>query len=262
VTLEVLSRVSAGPNRGTPLLFVHGAYTGAWCWDEYFLPWFSERGFETHALSLRGHGGSAPNAPTDFISLDDYVADLILIGSRLTRPVLIGHSMGATVVQRAARRCNACGMVLIAPVPPHGLASSVFALASRDPPLFFALNTMQFGNSDDAPALRRIRDYLFSQTVSEGNARKYLLRMQRESQRALADLSWPQYLWIRSSIGIPALVLGASRDAFFSESMVEDTARLHGVTARMFPDMAHAMMLEPQWERVADAIRTWLAEST
>jgi non-heme chloroperoxidase len=152
-------------------------------------------------------------------------------------------------------------MVLIAPVPPHGLASSVLTLASRDPPLFFALNAMQLGNSDDAPALRRIRDYLFSQTVSEGNARKYLVRMQRESQRALADLSWPQYLWIRSSIGIPALVLGAARDAFFSESMVEDTARLHGVTATMFPDMAHAMMLEPQWERVTETIRTWLEKS-
>jgi hypothetical protein len=41
-----------------PLLFVHGGYATAGCWDEYFLPWFSGRGFDCHALDLAGHGGS------------------------------------------------------------------------------------------------------------------------------------------------------------------------------------------------------------
>jgi pimeloyl-ACP methyl ester carboxylesterase len=170
--------------------------------------------------------------------------------------VLIGHSMGAIVVQRAARRAGAAGMVLLAPVPPHGLGGSVLSLAMRDPPLFFALNTLELGG--EGPALRSMRDYLFSASVTEADVSRYLRRSQRESQRALLDLAWPQHLWIRDSVGVQTLVAGAADDAFFSISMVEETARFHGVSPRIFPQMAHAMMLEPGWEGVAEHVRSWL----
>ena len=44
-TLEVLSRLPADASRQTPLLFVHGAFTGAWCWEEHFLPFFADAGY-------------------------------------------------------------------------------------------------------------------------------------------------------------------------------------------------------------------------
>ena len=49
--LEVICRAPAGAARPTPLLFVHGAYTAAWCWDENFLPWFAEQGYA--AVTMR-----------------------------------------------------------------------------------------------------------------------------------------------------------------------------------------------------------------
>ena len=76
MTLEILSRNPKKGSAHAPLLFVHGAYTGAWCWDEYFLPWFAERGFEAHAISLRGHGGTPAPGALDLAGIDDYVADL------------------------------------------------------------------------------------------------------------------------------------------------------------------------------------------
>ena len=176
-------------------------------------------------------------------------------------PVLIGHSMGAIVVQRAAPRVKAQAMALLAPVPPHGLAGSVLSLATRDPPLFLALNTMQLANGGASPDLVRVRDYLFSQTVTEADARRHLLRMQRESNRALADLAWPQYFWIAPSRGIRTLVIGAGRDAFFPPAMIEETASFHGVEPVMFEDMAHTLMLEPGWRRVAEAVEEWLEDA-
>lgn len=260
MSLEVLSCRPGGPARPVPLLFVHGAYVAAWCWGEYFLPWFAERGWEAHAVSLRGHGASPGRDFLDAASLDDYVADVLTAAKALDQPpILIGHSMGAIVVQRAARQCGAPGMVLLAPVPPHGLGGSLFSLAMRDPPLFFALNAMQLGG-DDGAALRRVRDYLFSASVSESDVRRYLRRTQRESQRALLDLAWPQYLWIRSSIGLPALVAGAANDAFFFAHAIEEAARFHGVQPKVFAQMAHAMMLEPGWEAVAEHVHAWLEE--
>jgi pimeloyl-ACP methyl ester carboxylesterase len=259
--LEILHRAPRQPARGAPLLFVHGAFLGAWCWDEYFLPWFAERGFDARAVSLRGHGGSPLPGPLDLAGLDDYVADTLLAASQFdSPPVLIGHSMGAIVIQRAARRCAAPGMVLMAPVPPHGLAGSLFTLATRDPPLFLALNAMQLGSGHDRTGLHPVRDYLFSQSVSEPDARRHLLRMQRESQRALTDLAWPQHLWIRQSVGLPTLVIGAGHDAFFPAGALDESARFHGVSPMMFPEMAHAMMLEPEWSDVASAIAKWMDE--
>ena len=40
----------------TPVLFVHGAWHGAWCGDEHFLDFFADKGYRAVALSLRGHG--------------------------------------------------------------------------------------------------------------------------------------------------------------------------------------------------------------
>jgi non-heme chloroperoxidase len=164
--------------------------------------------------------------------------------------------MGAIVVQRAARACNAVGMALLAPVPPHGLGLSIWSLATRDPPLFLALGMMQFGGTKNGG--RRVRDYLFSQSLSEGDAKRYLVRMQRESQRAIMDLTWPQSAWIARSIGVPALVLGADRDAFFTRAMIEESARFHGVAPDFVFGVAHVMMLEPGWRDVAERLCTWL----
>ena len=260
MSLEVLSCYPTGPSRPVPLLFVHGAYMAAWCWAEFFLPWFAERGWEAHAVSLRGHGASPGRDSLDAASLDDYVADVLLAAKGLGRPpILIGHSMGAIVVQRAARQCGAPGMVLLAPVPRHGLAGCLFSLVMRDPALFFALNAMQLGG-DGAPAVSRVRDYLFSASVSESDVRRYLRRTQRESQRALLDLTWPQHLWIRPSIGLPALVAGAANDAFFFAHAIEEAARFHGAQPKVFAQMAHEMMLEPGWKAVAEHVHAWLEE--
>jgi pimeloyl-ACP methyl ester carboxylesterase len=257
--LEILTcrpqRASAWP----PLLFIHGAYTAAWCWEQYFLPYFAQQGFDVHALSLRGHGGSHASQPLDLCSLDDYAADALSAAAGLARPpVLIGHSMGAVIAQRIAQRCAAPAMVLLAPVPPRGLAESVFSLALRDPPLFLALTMLQAGGALPSRELKRVRDYLFSHSVTEAEALTYLFRMQRESQRALTDLAWPQHAWIRGSVGRPVLVLGASDDAFFSASMTAEAAALHGVGAHLFAHTAHFMMLEPAWRDVAEHIGLWL----
>ena len=55
-SLELLRRVPSKPTRRPALLFVHGAYVGAWCWDVHFLRHFAARGFPSYALSLRGMG--------------------------------------------------------------------------------------------------------------------------------------------------------------------------------------------------------------
>ena len=100
--LELRSRLPSRANgRKPPLLFVHGGYSDSWCWDAFFLPWFARQGYAAHAVSLRGHGGSAGAEMLFIAGLDDYAADVERAVAQLpSPPVLIGHSMGAAVVER------------------------------------------------------------------------------------------------------------------------------------------------------------------
>ncbi|MEK6592546.1 MAG: alpha/beta hydrolase [Pseudomonadota bacterium] len=255
---EIISRVPQGRARPTPLLFVHGAFVGAWCWDEYFLAYFAERGYAAHAVSLRGHGGSPGQETLAVTGVDDYVADMLFAAEQFKRPpVLIGHSMGGIVVQRGLKRSNAPAAVLMASVPPQGLMGSAFLLAAQNPQLFREINLIQHARPRHATP-EGMRKALFSETMAEDEVLKHCMRMQPESQRALFDLSWPQYFWIGDTRNEPVLVLGAGNDAFFPPFMTEATARLHGTEAVIFSGMAHAMMLEPAWRSVADRIALWL----
>src|SRR5438067_6647486 len=99
--LEVRSRLPQRANGRPPLLFVHGGYCDGWCWEPHFLPWFADEGYAAHALSLRGHGGSGGRESLFVAGLDDYAADVERVMAKMpVAPVLIGHSMGAAVVER------------------------------------------------------------------------------------------------------------------------------------------------------------------
>lgn len=258
--LELLSHLPGASSSRTPLLFVHGAFAGAWCWDAHFLPYFAAHGYPVHAVSLRGHGGSDGAETLSLASIDDYVADVVLAAQHLdTAPVLIGHSMGGIVVQRALRRLDVPGVILMAPVPPQGLAGSAFLLAAQDPELFREIGLIQYAHPAYA-TLAGLKKAMFSAAISDEEALAYFKRMQQESQRALFDLSWPQYFWIGAAGDLPVKVMGADLDAFFPPYMIRETGRVYGTEPDIIPDMAHAMMLEPHWERAAERILAWLRE--
>ena len=54
--LDVLDVGHCTPEHPAPLVFVHGAWHGAWCWDEHFLGHFAAKGYRAIALDLRGYG--------------------------------------------------------------------------------------------------------------------------------------------------------------------------------------------------------------
>ncbi len=99
--LEVIDKGSCTESHPVPLLFVHGGYHGAWCWDEHFLGFFSDKGFRAAAVSWRGHGRSSLSKPLRSCSIADYVDDVRSAADNLGgQPVVIGHSLGGFVVQK------------------------------------------------------------------------------------------------------------------------------------------------------------------
>ena len=256
--IEVLTCPQSEHAARTPLLFVHGGYVGAWSWAEHFLPWFSARGFPVHAISLRGHGESSDRSRLHSFSLNDYVEDVALAVDSLERPpVLIGHSMGALVVQKYLERMTVPAVVLACPVPPFGLLPSAFSLALFRPALWAEINALAAGRSASRDALGTA---LFAGPMEAAAMERIYARMQPESRRALADMTWwglPQ-LWRRTPS--EALVLGAARDTLIPSAQAEATARMFGAELRMLDGLGHALMLDARWERAAEALLGWIEE--
>lgn len=256
--LEVLSRPVSSASRKRPLLFVHGAYVGAWCWDEHFLDWFAELGYPVYAVSLRGHGGSPGRDQLNDFGLADYAADVAEAASGLARPpVLIGHSMGALVVQKHLERHpgSAAALVLACPVPSYGLLPSSFSLAFTRPSLFAGLNDVANGGRA-APEV--LAEALFSGTPDPIRMARYYKLTQRESRRALMDMSGWGLPMPWGAKRPPTLVIGAGKDALFSAGEASATANLLGAEYRLLPDIGHAVMLDEGWEKAAGAIADWL----
>lgn len=251
--LEVLTREPISGARPTPILFVHGMGHGAWCWDEYFLPYFAAHGYVAHALSLRGHGASAGRDRLRRTSVADYVAQVV--GGLPSPPVLIGHSMGGGIVQKYLESHAAPAAVLLASVPAKGLLPATLRFARRHPLAFLKANlTLSMFPVVATPALAR--EAFFSAAMPPEQVRAFFERLQDESYRAYLDLLLLN-LPHPERVATPLLVLGATGDTLISVAEVEATARAYGTQAEFF-DMAHDMMLEEGWQAVADRILAWL----
>lgn len=257
--LEVIvEKPESGENK-TPLLFVHGMWHAAWCWEETFLPYFARKNYISYAMSLRGHGKSEGHKRLRWTSLAEYVADVAAVVEQLeTPPVLIGHSMGGMIVQKYLESYQAPAAVLLASAPPGGLLPATLRVARQHPLTFIKINlTMSLFPVIGTP--ERCKEFLFSDDINSEKLMGYYGRMQDEAYRAYLDmvlLNLPR----PKRVSTPILVLGAENDRAISVKENLATARAYGVKAEIFSDTAHDMMLETGWEKVADRILSWLEE--
>ena len=257
--LEIISKYPAEPSYSTPLLFVHGAWHGAWCWDAHFLDYFAGQGFTVHAVSLRGHGNSEGRSGLRWARIADYVEDVAKAAIRLpSPPIVIGHSMGGFVVQKYLESHAAPAAVLLASAPPAGVLATTFRLARRHPLVFAMVNLkLSLYPLVATPALAR--ESFFSAGLADSKVDEYWERLQDESFLGFLDmlaLSLP----CPEKVNTPMLVLGAEKDTVFSPGEVKATARAYHTEAEIFADMAHDMMLEPLWQSVAQRIVAWLKQ--
>ncbi len=271
VHLEVRSRLPARANSTTrsrngrgkvapkpPLLFVHGGYCDSWCWDPHFLPWFAENGYPSYALSLRGHGASGGRESLFIAGLDDYAADVERVAAMLPAPpVLIGHSMGAAVVERLLATRPVPAAALLAPLPPSGLLTMAARLATERPDYLMQM-AMLDPSKLSSHVLETLRPFYFSDDVAPALMVEATMHLGVESPRALLDLSLRLHWQLPERGGTPVLVLGVEGDRVCTPDDVHATAAHHGVDATILPGLAHMMMLERRWTEPAQAIGRWL----
>jgi pimeloyl-ACP methyl ester carboxylesterase len=247
--LEVLERHPVTDEGRVPLLFVHGLGHGAWCW-EHWQAAAAEAGHPAYAVSLRGHGNSPGRLRTAL--LRHYVDDVVATAEALPRPpVLVGHSMGGLVVQRALARYAARAAVLVAPVPAHPAVASLAAIARRHP-----LDALRIVGGGSLP-LRA--DYLFHE-LPDAHARAHSDRCGGES--AVVQYQLLMHRPARPPLGSPpVLVLASPDDRLVPVRGVRSTAARYGADVVEFPGMGHDLMLDARWREPLDTLLSWVGQA-
>ena len=101
-------------SRRKPLYLLHGELGGSWLWHR-FLGYFAPRGWEGHALNLRGHYWSE-TADFEELDFDTYVEDVLAGANTMSRPpIVVGHGMGGLLAMKLAEERP---MVLTVPLDP------------------------------------------------------------------------------------------------------------------------------------------------
>jgi pimeloyl-ACP methyl ester carboxylesterase len=258
--LNTLHRRAAVTSRHPPLLFVHGGYVSASCWDEFFMPYLSRRGFDCHAVDLSGHGSSEGRAELNSFGLDDYAADVARAAMALGEPpVLIGHSMGTAIVERVAERQPARAAVLMSPVPAIGTLAATMKLAITEPAFFGEVTGASKGRYSDR-TLRLLRDVYYSPDMQPADLVRFQAHFQPESSRAVTELTLLGLRVPRRLPRIPALVLGGECDAVFPASLLYFTAARWNAKLVEIPRAGHTLMLDVHWQQAAEHIARWLDE--
>ena len=252
--IDLIHRPADVPNARPPLLFVPGAFAGGWMWEDTFLPFFAERGFDTYAMSFRAHGRQG--WPLHSLGLEAFVSDLAYVVERLpAAPVLVGHSLGGLVAYEYARDHELPAVVMFSAVPPDGTLRSFARLARLD-----ALSAVKMAAMSVFPPIRMLGSPpkgVYSERVPGETARAFTRRLRPESWRVLSEVLVRPRARVRP-LDVPVYAVGATGDHLVPDCEVRRTARALGAPCRIFEGFSHPPFVEPGWAAIPEDIAGWI----
>lgn len=278
IALEVVGGASQGDRRrNVAVLLIHGSYRAAWCWEPHYLGFFREQGFPTFAISLKGQGkGAYPGKrPAVAGTLESHAADVEAYVQHLHRElgmpiVIVGHSFGGLIVQRAVTDLlqsgskSLAGMVLLSSVPPSGN----FSLALRylfTNPFLAAKITWGFISRAFEKDVSLCRELFFDEDMPDELVNGYMTQMVEGCPDGTRLLDLRQ---LQKSLPVPqpplgaikVQVLGGDRDVIVDQEALKETAKANGVEPVILPNVAHDAMLGSRWQQSANAILSFLEQ--
>jgi pimeloyl-ACP methyl ester carboxylesterase len=116
-----------------PIVLIHGAWHGAWCWER-LIPALEARGRKAIAIDLPG--GGEDQTPLAQVTLALYAQRVVETLARLDEPaVLVGHSMGGVSITAAAEAApeRIAKLVYLCAFAPRD-GESLLGMAGQDNP--------------------------------------------------------------------------------------------------------------------------------
>lgn len=255
--METIEHIIQQPEKRiheTPLLFQHGAWHGAWCW-QLWMDYFTSLGYETHAISLPGHGKSSMNKGIiNSYSFKDYVETLAeQIETISPKPVVVGHSLGGAIVQKYLESHQLPGAVLLATLPSGGMMPMTIRLLQRHPRAILA-GFLKFDSKNWFSTPQLAQDLFLNPNTSVD-----VVAFQKQLvSETLQNLSLLTPFAKVNPARTPIFVIGAEKDVIFAVDEEQETAQKYDAKIAIIPDQAHNLMMESAWKQVADLIDGWI----
>lgn len=230
----------------TPILFIHGSNHGWWAW-RVWQPFFAAAGWPTYAMSFRNHSGSESLPEAEYLTLTmaDYVADACAVMDWLGAPViLVGHSLGGIVAQKAAEGADVAALVPVASIGPAALGPQ---RPGPPPPLDKAV----------MPTPEEARNRWLHDPWPEARFNDFYASLAPESPGVLAWSGTGRTEVDPAKINCPILCVSAADDRGYAPK-AERLARVYGADWFEQPDAGHDMMLESAGLDAAQRINHWL----
>ena len=239
-----------------PILFIHGLMQAAWVWDKYYMPYFQKQGFDVYSLDLTNHGNNQTNKSLKFLTIADYVTDVKEVLAEIGEDcILLGHSMGGMVVQKYLVNNKCHKAILLAPVPPKGVINVVLTLAKRYP-FRFLMSNLKMSLLPIVGDFKTCQNIFFGYTIDKDVLEESYKKVQDDSFFTFLGIIFP--FLKKAKYNVKTLVVGAADDNAIPSRTIEQTAKFHNGTHKVFEKMAHAMMLEKEWQKPADYIINWI----
>lgn len=276
------------------LLFIHGSFHAAWCYQENFMGYFNDLGHDCYAVSLRGTNdtGITLRRNGNKVRIEEHVADMISVVDRIysesiasgqPKPVVVAHSFGGLILMKLLElpsiREKLSGCVFLCSIPPSGNVAMTKRFLRRD--WLFSLKIV-WGFVFRGVTYNRAlcRELFFNEFTQEEQLMRYMDNFRRDSvvvtdfsalASSLPSLSADtngRASWLSESKQDRALpwrvVVGAGRDRIVDMEGVEETAAFLGAVsgtgeerkegALWLSEHCHEVMLASNWRLAADLI--------
>ncbi len=234
-----------------PVVLLHGLAAGGACWS--YLARALEAEYDVIMPDARGHGMSS--VPNYGYSYDDHANDVVgLINSLgLSRPVLLGHSMGGLTAAVVASRDTKLlrGLIL------------------ADPTFISARYQRDVRDSDVADQHRRALGMSFDELVAGAQARRpsrsretneLLARLRLQTSMAAFDVLTPpnpDYMELMKVIDVPALLVIADKGVV-SPVVAEELRRVNTkLSVEQIREAGHGIQYD-QPDRFASVVKSFL----
>ena len=251
-------------NSKRPIVFAHGASMGSWDFEEYFMPYFFDKGYNVYALNWRGYGESECDKEFNAVTLADCVQDLRNVVEFVKErtgqdPIIAGHSQGGAVTQTYMKQYKVETAIFI------GMADFAYLMppviqfyTTRFPEGMKRVQANDFGWFTDDQAF--IRAFMFGdETNPKMDVWAEMMVKQGASAATINDVMTTYKVGEAKGNPQVFIVTGSADPAATPES-VESGVKAYGADNLVIDNMYHGVPTSADWEKAAEAIYNWLSE--
>ncbi len=209
------------------IVFIHGAYHGAWCWEEKFLKYFEDEGYKTYCPDIKKPSQKKSTGKRISV-LQQYVENMSdFIDGLNDKPVIVVHSAFSIVVLEFMRKYQdkVKGVVFLSPLP-------------------IGLELPRIWISGISQVMLGMKKVFFSDRLTDEEAKPYMDKLCRENGSFLFETC--KNHWDKSKkFKVKTLWIGSENDNCVRASWIRKTAEAMDCECIIYKSMCHDLMLDP-----------------